>query len=53
MRAKIQGQVWLEVVIQKDGTVGDVKVVKSLDRSTASTRKRSRPRSAWLFQPAT
>ena len=31
MRAKIQGTVWLEVVVQPDGTVGDVRITKSLD----------------------
>jgi protein TonB len=32
MRAKIQGRVKLEMVVQADGTVGDVRVVSSLDR---------------------
>ena len=31
MRAKIQGSVWLEAVVMSDGSVGDVKVTKSLD----------------------
>src|ERR1019366_2923315 len=31
MRAKVQGTVLLECVVQKDGSVGDVQVVRSLD----------------------
>jgi len=32
MRAKIQGAVMLEAVIESDGTVGEVRVTRSLDR---------------------
>ena len=32
MRAKIQGRVQMEIVVQADGTVGEVRVVRSLDR---------------------
>src|SRR5215510_13187860 len=32
MRAKIQGVVKLEAVVQPDGTVGEVRVTRSLDR---------------------
>ena len=32
MRAKIQGRVQMEMVVQADGTVGEVRVVRSLDR---------------------
>jgi TonB family protein len=32
MRAKIEGKVSLEMVVQADGTVGEVRVVRSLDR---------------------
>ena len=31
MRAKVQGSVWLECVVMPDGTVGDVRVTRSLD----------------------
>ena len=31
MRAKIQGEVLLECVVQPDGTVGNIRVVRSLD----------------------
>lgn len=53
MRAKIQGQVWLEVVIRKDGTVGEVKVVKSLDAVNGLDQEAIKAAKAWLFQPAT
>src|SRR5262245_24375470 len=31
-RAKVQGRVMMEMVVQPDGTVGEVRVVRSLDR---------------------
>jgi TonB family protein len=32
MRAKVEGTVKMEMIVQADGTVGDVRVVRSLDR---------------------
>jgi protein TonB len=32
MRAKVEGRVKMEMVVQADGTVGEVRVVRSLDR---------------------
>lgn len=32
MRAKVQGAVKLEIVVKTDGTVGDSRIVRSLDR---------------------
>jgi len=32
MRAKVQGRVMMEMVVQANGTVGEVRVVRSLDR---------------------
>ena len=32
MRAKIQGSVLLEIIVQRDGTPRDIRVVRSLDR---------------------
>jgi TonB family protein len=51
LRAKIQGDVDIEVVVQKDGTVGEVRVTKSLDpaldeQAIAAARQ-------WVFNPAT
>ncbi|MCC7007620.1 MAG: energy transducer TonB [Acidobacteria bacterium] len=52
MRAKIQGKVLLEIIILKDGTVGDVRVVKSLDASTGLDQEAMKAARMWLFQPA-
>ena len=53
MRAKIQGEVLLEAVVLRIGTVGDVKVVKSLDRRTGFDQEAIKAAKKWLFQPAT
>jgi protein TonB len=51
MNAGIQGMVTLDAVVLTDGTVGDVKVTKSLhedlDREAIRTVRK------WLFKPAT
>src|SRR5689334_5972839 len=52
MRAKIQGQVQLEVIILKDGTVGDVTVTKSLDAVNGLDQEAIRAAKGWIFQPA-
>jgi protein TonB len=52
MRAKIQGKVLLEIVILRDGTVGDVRVVKSLDASTGLDQEAMKAARLWLFKPA-
>lgn len=48
--AKVEGVVLLEAIIRKDGTVGEVKVLRGIgygmDESAASTLK------TWRFQPA-
>ena len=43
MRAKVQGSVWIEAVVMPDGSVGEVRITKSLDRVSVLTRKRSGP----------
>jgi len=43
MRAQIEGTVLLEVVVNTDGTVGDVFVFDRSTAPTASTNRRSRP----------
>lgn len=53
MRLKIQGRVTLEAVVRKDGTVGDVKVLKSLDRSSGLDAAAVAAAKGWLFKPAT
>jgi TonB family protein len=52
MRLKIQGTVVLEAVVLKNGTVGNVKVIKSLDRGGLDDEA-IRAARGWLFKPAT
>jgi TonB family protein len=53
MRAKIQGAVWLECVVLPDGTVGDVRVVRSLDSTFGLDQEAIRAAKQWRFQPGT
>jgi TonB family protein len=52
MRAKIQGIVHLEIVINEDGTVGAVRLTKSLDREHGLDREAMAAARYWLFEPA-
>jgi TonB family protein len=49
MRAKIEGTVILSAVVEKDGTVGDVKVVRSLDAGLDDEAVRAAKH--WRFVP--
>jgi protein TonB len=53
MRAKIQGNVELDVVVLADGSVGDVKVTKSLDRVYGLDQEAIKAAKLWQFAPAT
>jgi TonB family protein len=53
MRAKVQGTVLLECVVQKDGTVGDVQVVRSLDSTFGLDQEAIKAAKAWRFAPGT
>jgi protein TonB len=53
MRAKIQGAVWLECVVMPDGTVGDVRVVRSLDPTFGLDQEAIRAAKQWRFEPGT
>lgn len=52
MRAKIQGSVELEVVLLANGTVGDVRVKRSLDRVNGLDLEAIKAGKQWLFRPA-
>jgi TonB family protein len=52
MRAKIQGNVVMDVVVRRDGTVGDVRVVTSLDRVFGLDEAAVKAAKAWLFHSA-
>lgn len=53
MRAKIQGTVWLEVVVLPDGTVGDVRITKSLDPVFGLDQQALDAARQWRFAPGT
>jgi TonB family protein len=53
MRAKVQGVVHLEGVVLPDGTVGDVRVTRSLDRSFGLDEEAVKCVRRWRFAPGT
>jgi periplasmic protein TonB len=53
MRAKIQGDVYLDVVVLANGTVGDVRVAKSLDDKFGLDQEAIKAARQWLFRPGT
>lgn len=53
MRAKIQGTVWLEAVVLPDGSVGPVRVTRSLDPTFGLDQEAERTVKLWRFVPGT
>ena len=53
MRAKIQGEVLLECVVQPDGTVGNIRVVRSLDSAFGLDQEAIKAARQWRFAPGT
>ena len=53
MRAKVQGAVLLEAVVLPDGTVGDVRITKSLDQVFGLDAEAIRAAKQWRFVPGT
>jgi protein TonB len=53
MRAKIQGVVKLEVVVEPDGTVKNVRILQSLDRAHGLDLEAIKTAREWRFKPAT
>ena len=53
MRAKIQGVVVLECIVLPDGTVGDVQVKRSLDRTFGLDEEAVKAARQWQFSPGT
>ena len=53
MRARIQGEVRLDVVVLPDGTVGEVKVTKSLDPLFGLDEEAIKCARRWGFAPGT
>jgi TonB family protein len=53
MRAKIQGEVLLECIVQPDGRVGNIRVVRSLDSAFGLDQEAIKAARQWRFQPGT
>ena len=53
MRAKIQGTVWLEAVVMPDGSVGNVRITRSLDPTFGLDQEAIKTVKKWLFIPGT
>ena len=53
MHAKVQGRVALEAVVLADGSVGDVKVIRSLDPTFGLDRNAIKAVRQWRFAPGT
>jgi protein TonB len=51
MKAKVQGTATLEAVVMPDGTVGDVRIIKSLDKKTGLDQEAIKAARLWLFNP--
>lgn len=52
LRARIQGQVELQAIVLEDGTVGDVIVVRSLDKAYGLDLEAIKAAREWRFLPA-
>jgi TonB family protein len=53
MRAKVQGVVWLECIVQTDGSVGDVRIIRSLDPVFGLDQEAIKAARQWRFVPGT
>jgi protein TonB len=53
MRAKVQGTVLLECIVRQDGTVTDVRVVRSLDPTFGLDLEAIKAAREWRFRPGT
>ncbi len=52
-RERIQGSVTVEAVVQKDGTVGEVTVSRSLDQTYGLDEQAVKAAKQWRFKPGT
>src|SRR5262249_6506582 len=53
LRARIQGDVDIEAVVRSDGTVGDARVVRSLDTQFGLDAAAVTAAKQWTFEPGT
>ncbi len=52
MQAGLEGAVWVEAIVEADGTVGDVHVLRSLDAENGLDEEAIRTAKRWRFDPA-
>ncbi len=53
MRARLQGSVFLECVVRPDGSVGQVKILRSLDSAFGLDLEAIKAARQWRFRPGT
>ena len=53
MRARVQGTAMLSCVVRPDGSVSDVEVVRSLDRTFGLDEEAIKAAKRWRFRPGT
>jgi TonB family protein len=53
MRARIQGSVWLECVVQPNGVCTQIQIVRSLDPTFGLDREAVAAAGQWRFAPGT
>jgi TonB family protein len=53
MRAKVQGTVLLEAIVRQDGSVGDVRIIRSLDPTFGLDQEAVKAARQWRFRPGT
>ena len=51
MRARIQGSAWIECVVLPDGSVGDARILRSLDRVFGLDEEALKAARRWRFRP--
>jgi len=51
MRAKVQGAVMVEAIVREDGSVGQVRIVRSLDRTFGLDQEALKAVKNWRFRP--
>jgi TonB family protein len=51
MRAKVQGSVWLECIVMPDGSVGNIRVTRSLDSVFGLDQEAIKAARQWKFVP--
>ena len=53
MRARIEGEVWLECVVHANGTVGECSITRSLDARYGLDEEAIKAARNWRFAPGT